>query len=203
MSSSNINFSSIDTNYPIAGQDNNSQGFRDNFSAISTAFATAKAEITLLNNNAVVVTNLETGDPAENNLQGSKVFNGITYQLYGMVAKHTPESGTDPVDIDVSTANLHECKLADNAKLTFSGWPDMQDDTYAVVRIHLLSDTNGEYTVTFDEIADNGPVVKETSFPSPFTVPDTGYHKIIEAWTYNNGATVFVKYIGEFDLPPV
>jgi hypothetical protein len=27
---SSINFESIDQNYPVAGQDNNSQGFRDN-----------------------------------------------------------------------------------------------------------------------------------------------------------------------------
>ena len=31
---SNINTSSIDETYPVAGQDNNSQGFRDNFTNI-------------------------------------------------------------------------------------------------------------------------------------------------------------------------
>ena len=43
--SSNINITNIDANFPIAGQDNSSQGFRDNFSAIKLAFSTATIEI--------------------------------------------------------------------------------------------------------------------------------------------------------------
>ena len=35
---SNINTTSIDADYPIAGQDNNSQGFRDNFGTIKNNF---------------------------------------------------------------------------------------------------------------------------------------------------------------------
>ena len=33
---SNINPNNVDTTYPIAGQDNDSQGFRDNFTNIKT-----------------------------------------------------------------------------------------------------------------------------------------------------------------------
>ena len=42
---SNINTTNLDETYPVAGQDNNSQGFRDNFSTIKTNFTTAKTEI--------------------------------------------------------------------------------------------------------------------------------------------------------------
>ena len=35
----------IDGTFPKAGQDNSSQGFRDNFSAINTNFTEAKSEI--------------------------------------------------------------------------------------------------------------------------------------------------------------
>ena len=38
----------IDENFPVAGQDNDSQGFRDNFSVIKNSLATAKAEISEL-----------------------------------------------------------------------------------------------------------------------------------------------------------
>src|SRR6056300_385636 len=44
--SSNISTTNIDDNYPVAGQDNDSQGFRDNFQNIKTALTTAKTEIT-------------------------------------------------------------------------------------------------------------------------------------------------------------
>ena len=42
---SNINTTTINTSYPIAGQDNDSQGFRDNFSNTNSNFVAAKAEI--------------------------------------------------------------------------------------------------------------------------------------------------------------
>jgi hypothetical protein len=43
-----INPSNIDITYPIAGQDNDSQGFRDNFKNIQTGLETARSEITIL-----------------------------------------------------------------------------------------------------------------------------------------------------------
>ena len=45
---SNIDNTSIDATYPIAGQDNDSQGFRNNFSTIKNNFTAAKSEIEAL-----------------------------------------------------------------------------------------------------------------------------------------------------------
>ena len=45
---SNIISDTIDSAYPIAGVDNDTQGFRDNFTVIKTGLATAKSEITTL-----------------------------------------------------------------------------------------------------------------------------------------------------------
>ena len=45
---SNITAGNIDGAYPIAGQDNDSQGFRDNFTNIKTNFEYADTEITAL-----------------------------------------------------------------------------------------------------------------------------------------------------------
>ena len=46
MASTITNYSSnIDKTFPIPGQDNDTQGFRDNFIAINNAFNTAAAEI--------------------------------------------------------------------------------------------------------------------------------------------------------------
>ena len=42
---SNINPNNIDGSYPVAGQDNNSQGFRDNFTNIKVNFQYAEEEI--------------------------------------------------------------------------------------------------------------------------------------------------------------
>ena len=48
---SNIDDTSIDATYPIAGQDNDSQGFRNNFSTVKNNFTAAKSEIEDLQTN--------------------------------------------------------------------------------------------------------------------------------------------------------
>jgi hypothetical protein len=61
---SNINTDNIDSNFPVQGQDNPSQGFRDNFSEIKTQLLVAKSELEYLANNPVGVvtaTNTVTG----------------------------------------------------------------------------------------------------------------------------------------------
>jgi hypothetical protein len=45
---SSINTTSIDETFPIAGQDNDSQGFRDNFNNIKNNFGVARDEISAL-----------------------------------------------------------------------------------------------------------------------------------------------------------
>ena len=45
---STINPNNIDITYPIAGQDNDTQGFRDNFRNIKNNLNTARQEITIL-----------------------------------------------------------------------------------------------------------------------------------------------------------
>jgi hypothetical protein len=51
---SSINSNNIDGTYPIAGQDNDSQGFRDNFTNVKTNFTNAKAEIEDLQSKVVL-----------------------------------------------------------------------------------------------------------------------------------------------------
>jgi hypothetical protein len=67
---SNINPQNIDGTYPVAGQDNNSQGFRDNFTNTVNNFTFAAAELTDLQNNAVLTAPLgsvgQTGTPTNN-----------------------------------------------------------------------------------------------------------------------------------------
>jgi hypothetical protein len=49
--SSNIVPGNIDSSFPVAGQDNSSQGFRDNFTAIKNNFTEARDEIVDLQDN--------------------------------------------------------------------------------------------------------------------------------------------------------
>lgn len=57
----NINYTNIDGNYPVAGQDNDSQGFRDNFTNIKNNLRYAGDEITELQNKAILKSSLVGG----------------------------------------------------------------------------------------------------------------------------------------------
>ena len=52
---SNINPYNIDGNFPLAGQDNPSQGFRDNFTNTKNNFLYAQSEITDLQEKAILI----------------------------------------------------------------------------------------------------------------------------------------------------
>lgn len=90
---SSINTSGINVNYPVAGVDNNSQGFRDNFSAIATQFTTAASEITALQNNAVV------SNSANN-------FNGNTQQNLNLL-QSTEQAYQFSTGLGVGSATLN------------------------------------------------------------------------------------------------
>jgi hypothetical protein len=45
---SNINYLSINENFPVAGEDNDTQTFRDNFDTIKTSLRAGQEEITAL-----------------------------------------------------------------------------------------------------------------------------------------------------------
>jgi hypothetical protein len=182
----------IDPQYPLAGQDNDSQGFRDNFSNIKDALNTVNTELNALQTNAIVKADLATGtETVENDLAGSSIVNGYYNNLYG-TSYVLPVSTT--TDIDVSQGSVQQFTLSANITFTFKNWP--KDGSFGVIRAHFLSNGSGTFTPTL--YANAGSIVKEANFPGSFTVSASGKHKVIEAWSYNNGATVYVRYLGEF-----
>ena len=82
---SQINITAIDELYPIAGQENDTQGFRDNFGAIRTALAVTKTEIETLQTKSILSSSLTSTTPILNNLSGSTLSNGLYNQLNGVV----------------------------------------------------------------------------------------------------------------------
>lgn len=190
---SNINYSTIDTTYPKAGQDNDSQGFRDNFTAISSGLSTAKSEITALQTNVVLVADLSSGSTVVNNLQGSSITNGSYNKLYG--TSYNPGAVSTPTNIDLHNGEMQIFTLSTDLTMTFTNWP--VDTQYGKVRVQLKSDGNAARTVAFIT-SNGGTITPESGFPNPFSLNVNGKFKAVEAWTYNGGATVFMNYLGEF-----
>lgn len=106
---SNINPLNIDGNFPVAGQDNDSQGFRDNFTNIKTNLNFAKFELEDLQNKALLKSAL-TGDTLENDLNNAVLYRAQlkspteTFKDLGVVSGTVPVSFLDGTVQKITTA---------------------------------------------------------------------------------------------------
>ena len=106
---SNIVPGNIDGTYPKAGQDNSSQGFRDNFSEIKTSLTIAASEITDMQTNKASLNG--TSDFANNEVLRAKLKNtSETIFAHGSVS-----SG----QVDINHANGHYQTVTITANTTF------------------------------------------------------------------------------------
>lgn len=118
---SNINANNIDGAYPVAGQDNDSQGFRTNFTNIKQNFSAAKSELEDLQSKAILKSAL-TGTALENNMGGSLFFNAATRSLaetrvdFGTV-------GAQAINLDFSAASNFTAATSGDVAVTFSNFP--------------------------------------------------------------------------------
>ena len=117
---SNINPNNIDGAYPVAGQDNNSQGFRTNFTNTSTNFQFAADEITDLQNNAVLKSAL-AGTTLDNNMQGSPLSNAVLSNMSEAVNVLGPVSGT--VAINYTLGSYQTLTTNGSVSLQFTNFP--------------------------------------------------------------------------------
>jgi hypothetical protein len=139
---STINPNNIDGAYPVAGQDNDSQGFRDNFTNTKTNFSYAAAEITDLQNKAVLKSAL-TGTTLDNNMGGSILSNA---QLQDMSeTKVSLASVVGSQILDYEAGPYFTLTLGGSVSLSFANFPAAG----AVARCRLQVTVNNlSYTLT-------------------------------------------------------
>lgn len=142
-----INFSAIDATYPVAGQDNNSQGFRDNFGTIKTGLGQASTEITALQTNAAFKN--------ANNDFGQNVLSNAVYKTFYGVAADLGTITTN-TSINLLTGPLQSVTLATNPTFTFTNWPT--SGKYAAVRLMIYSDGNAVRVPSFS--TENAGVIR-------------------------------------------
>lgn len=136
---SNIQPYSIDHTYPVAGQDNDSQGFRDNFTNTRNNFIQAKSEIESLQSDvAEINTKL---DPlflssAEDVSSGSAISLATTASYFSTAAAETATLATGD-DGQIKTLMMRGDSGDMVVTVSDAGWK-----------------TSGSGTITFDTIGD-------------------------------------------------
>ena len=150
---SNINPYSVDGTFPIAGQDNSSQGFRDNFTNIQNNFIAAENEISDLQTKALVTSALN-GQNLNNDMAGTQIrrpqLSAWTQSYLDLGAVN----GTAILDFGSTSsgngANFQKITTAGPVTLNFINWPATVGTGavgYGVMRVWIVV-TNVAHTVT-------------------------------------------------------
>ena len=185
---SQINPNNINGAYPVAGQDNNSQGFRDNFTNIGTNFSYAASEITDLQNKAIVNTQLTGGSilTTQNNMLNSPLINALVSDF----AFTTVSLGTltGSVNINYTAGHFQSVTTGSSISLGFTNFPIAGQTGVVTVAITVA---NTAHTVTFPAaVSVNTPgVVGLNTFTNVLTFATTGTY-IFTFTTADNGTTI-------------
>lgn len=193
---SNINPQNIDGTFPIAGQDNNSQGFRDNFTNTINNFTFAAAELTDLQTYALLKGPLgsvgQTGTPINDMnfafITAPQLVEAVeTINQIGNVVAGGSQT------IDWTDGHFQTLSVTGSATLSFaSTWPP--NSHWTKLRLRILSYNNTAVTFPLT-VTENISSIKGYTSGTTVNLPD-GVHEF-EFTTYDNGGTVAIHSLME------
>ena len=196
---SNINYVSINENFPVAGQDNDTQVFRDNFDTIKTSLRYAKEELEVLQDSADGSARLSLDNNFQGNLIQDAVFKGNKDGFY----ENGSLSGN--ATIYYKNGNYQKIRFGANAELRFDMISiELLGSGLSMMTVELSGDGGAPKTITIR--TDGSTVIKANGFSGAKTdisqvlvLPTDSNTKpiIIEVWQYNVDQ-VFLKYVGQF-----
>lgn len=131
-----INPQNINGAYPVAGQDNDSQGFRDNFTSTRNNFQLAKDEISDLQAKVVLKAPL-TGTTLNNNMGGQVLSNAELRNITESVISLGSVTGS--AAINYAVGSYYTLSTNGNVTLAFSGLPATGKAATWIVRVTVSS----------------------------------------------------------------
>lgn len=185
---SSINPNNIDNAYPVAGQDNDSQGFRDNFTNIKTNFEYSASEITDLQNKAVLKAAL-TGTTLDNDMGGSLLYAAKVQNFSATRVDLGATSGT--VTVNYQAGHYQLFTTTGSVVLAFSNFPAPGNMGLVRVRITVASTA---HTLTLPAAVTIGTSNLQGYYNSIITFNQTGTYEF-EFVTIDGGSSISV-----FDL---
>jgi hypothetical protein len=184
MTSTVTNYSSnINANYPTPGVDNDTQGFRDNFSSIQRALTIAASEITSLQQD-ITKTSEPNTDFNYNSLSrvGLKAYGEVTPEL-----KSITNDGT----IDFLEGNYQKLSIQNSAELSVINWP--KKTVNGRLRLEVYNASSSTKTLNF--AAGNIKKANYLSLPQTLSTSSLDRPVIFDLWSNDNGETVFIDQV--------
>ncbi len=176
----------IDGTFPIAGQDNSSQGFRDNFTATKNNFTTASSEITDLQAN-------KANTNASSNFADNVVSRMATKDTAEIVFDQgTVSSGT--LTLNHENGNFQTANITGNVTFAFSNFPA----SGRLGRIILLATVGSSVTaMTMPSSVRKATNVTGADGSSTTVNPGVGRY-MYEFMTTDEGSIVYMHQLGDY-----
>ena len=185
---SSINPNNIDGSYPVAGQDNNSQGFRDNFTNTKVNFQYAEDEINDLQSKVVLKAAL-TGSSLDNNMNDALLYAAKIQDFSATKVGITSTSGS--IAVNYASGHYQAISTTGSITLSFTNFPPSGSYGYVKLQINI---TNIAHTVTLPGAVTLGTSGLQGYNAGTITFGATGTYEF-GFGSYNAGATITI-----FDL---
>jgi hypothetical protein len=187
-----INPSNINGNFPIAGQDNDSQGFRDNFTNIKNNFTFAQSDINDLQSKVVLKQAL-IGGSLNNNFLGSQLQNAQLWNYSETVYDWGSTSGA--IQLDFALGNIHKVISSGSIQINsvIKNWPGSLQFSRMLFYINI-SNTSYNLSLPNTVTTDLGsvPGLRFVGGSNTINFLNTGNY-IFEFSSADSGSTVFVR----------
>lgn len=183
---SQINPNNVDGTYPVAGQPNNTQGFRDNFTNIKTNFSYAETEITALQNNGIFKAALP-GTTLDNNMADNLIYAVKLNDVSHTYVQNTASSGS--ITIDYSAAQYQYVSTTGSISLNFSNFP--VSGSAGIVQI-AINVTSTAHTLTLPAAVTLGTTGIQGYSAGVITFAATGTYQF--AFSTSDGGTTITIY---------
>lgn len=201
---SDITSGTIDGEFPVPGVDNDTQGFRDNFSIIKNNFETAKQEITDLYQRTP---KLDKPNNFNGTIIAESVFQATRQAVFSPGSFNQTVADIDFTNGHYQVVGLNEIinngVVTNDIEISLTGWPE--SDHLSKMTIQLKSNDSQDKIVRWVTL--NGTLMVSSNWPTntnQITVvgnPDVEDESVVlvEFWTYNSGNTVYANYLGIFN----
>jgi hypothetical protein len=183
---SQISPTNIDGTYPIAGVDNDSQGFRTNFANTSTNLAYAKTEIEAIQQSAILKVSVG-GESIDNDLQGAVMQSATIKDFRETVFAHGVTPGATAT---LNHLNGHHQTLTTNAPLTLS-FSNLPATTLGRIRL-TITVAVVSHTVTIPAAVSIGTGSIAGYSANVITFGATGTY-VVEFTSSDGGTTVTIE----------
>lgn len=194
LTTSDINYADIDETFPVAGEDNDTQTFRDNFDTIKSSLQSAKTDIVDIKTNGAFV-------DIDNDFQSNEISNAVLRNtMFKKFDGGIIDNTTALLTVDYENGNYQVFRFDADMNIDFQNLPENSSASgpIGVGKITLELYSGSATTRTLSFITSGGTLLRRNStFPGSLTVNSQTAPIIIDVWRHN-ATYIFMHYHGQY-----